>query len=157
MKDDITCALSGVLPNDEEEDNELGGIPEGWIEITVKRVFPNSKYIILQQLKQQAVQMTLAQVPEEQRAMALESVQTQVDATYYAFESSLKDYVEETDTVYIAPPENDDAILKEYTKLAELLGFDPMLFEDDDQGEEDEEESASKEPQEEVEATENEK
>ena len=118
MKEDFICALSGVTPTDEESDSTLGDLPEGWIEITIKRVFPNQRYFILQQLKNQAVSLTLAQIPEEQREEALESVRVQVDAQYYSFESSLKDYEEESDTIYISPPENDPAILEEYQKFA---------------------------------------
>lgn len=132
MKDDIVCALSGYTPSEEEEANELADLPDGWIEITVKRAFPNQRYMIVQQLKQQAVQMTLSQIPEEQREAAKFSIETQVNVNYHAYESSLKDYEQEEDVIYISPPENDDAVLKEYMKLSEMLGFDPMLFEDDE-------------------------
>ena len=154
MKDDIVCALSGYTPSEEEEANELANLPDGWIEITIKRAFPNQRYMIVQQLKQQAVQMTLSQIHEEQREAARFSIETQVNVNYHAYESSLKDYEQEEDVIYISPPENDAAVLKEYMKLSEMLGFDPMLFEDDEDEGEIVEEQQGEEPKEETEETE---
>ena len=151
MKDDFICALSGVTPTDDELDASEMSIPEGWIEITVKRVFPNQRFYILQQLKNQAVNLTLAQIPEDQREEALESVRVQVDAQYFAYEKSLKEYEEESDVIYISPPENDESLLAEYTKLSSMLGFDAFLYDDqedtdvDENQETDHEESAIQE------------
>lgn len=147
MKDDFVCALSGITPTEEETDAATQGIPEGWIEITIKRIFPNQRYMILQQLKERATEIMLSQIPEDQRDQALDSVRVQVDAQYYAYESSLKEYEEESDTIYIAPPESDESILKEYQKLANDLGFDSLLYDEEDGSSEpedlDEEEEAA--------------
>ena len=59
-------------------------------------------------------------------------MRVQVDAQYFAYEASLKDYEEESDTIYISPPENDAAILAEYQKLSDMLGFDTLLYDSDD-------------------------
>jgi len=137
MKDDIICALSGITPTEEETDNSYKKLPEGWIEITVKRNFPNSQYVILQELKAQAFNLTLAQIPEDQREMAYESIRVQVDAQYAAYEKTQKEFLTEKDTIYISPPENDAAILAEYQKLYELLGFDALLYEEENDENED--------------------
>ena len=135
MKNEHICALSGLAPTEEEIDGMESSIPEGWIEITVKRIFPNQRFFLLQQLKSQAVNLTLAQIPEDQREEALESVRVQVDAQYFAYEKSMKEYEEESDIIYISPPENDGNILREYKKLSEMLGFDSFLYDDQEEEE----------------------
>jgi hypothetical protein len=156
MKDDFICALSGLSPSEEQEDNEIKGVPEGWIEITVKRHFVNPRYVALQQLKDQMIQASIAQLPPEVRREAAIAIELEVEAKYSALESKIKEHITEEDTIYVSTPENDGEILGAYKEMSENLGFDPLLYEEDEEEEEENlaeieaEDTQEAEPQEET-------
>jgi hypothetical protein len=153
MKGDFICALSGLSPSEEQEDNEVQGIPEGWIEVSVKRHFLNPRYVALQQLKDQMIQASLAQMPPEVRQEAAIAIELEVESKYIALETKISEYITEEDSIYISPPENEGEILTAYKDLAENLGFDPLLYEEEEEEEVEEiepEEAQESQPQEEA-------
>lgn len=152
MKGDFICALSGLSPSEDQEDNEVKGVPEGWIEVSIKRHFVNPRYIALQQLKDQMIQASLAQMPPEVRQEAAIAIELEVESKYIALETRIPEYVTEEDTIYVSPPENEAEILAAYKELSENLSFDPLLYEDEDEELEDTEvdDTQEVEPSEEV-------
>jgi len=124
MIEDISCALSGQVPDDEAFMNAEDGVPEGWIRITVERRFPNPKWYAIQNVKQGLMEATLSQIPEADRPNHLINVQIQVEAQYAMLEANTEQSFLESEVVYIAPPEGDTALQGEYQKLLEMLDIE---------------------------------
>ena len=156
MFDDIVCALSGILPGDDEMMVDMPPttkwIPAGWIRVTVERKYPNPQWVRLQGVKQSLIEATLQQIPEEHREAQRDNVEIQVDAQYHQLEQSekYKPTVTEKDVSYISPPEADEEIMEEYIGLLETLGLDSYLEEEEEGGEEEQkaEEEAEENPEE---------
>lgn len=146
MIEDISCALSGQIPDEDALMNAEEGVPEGWIRITVERRFPNPKWYAIQNVKQGLMEATLAQIPEAERPNHLINVQIQVEAQYAMLEANTEQSFLESEVVYIAPPEGDAALQGEYMKLLEMLDI-----EIEDEEEEEEEIPEEQEQKEEVE------
>ena len=136
-----TCALSGIpAPIDEVEDAE--GLPEGWIEISVKRRFYNPKWEAIQNVKQGLMQQTLAAIPEDQREDQLVNVAIQVEAQFLALEDKTDEYIVEHDgPIYISPPEDDPQLMAAWNAIRKSLGLGPELEDVEEAAEENVEEA----------------
>ena len=82
MFDEIMCALSGKIPDEEAMFSAEDGIPDAWIRLTLERRFPNPKWIAIQQVKHTLLENTLTQLPEEEREIHSLNVAIQVEAQY---------------------------------------------------------------------------
>jgi hypothetical protein len=113
MTDDYTCVLSGLTPArnetvlEEHEDEELGDLPVGWTEVRLRRRTPNPEYLKILAVKQLMVQQNLAEVPEADRAGAVEQIRIQVDAMFAALEAKTEVFLVDEEAVYIAPHTRD--------------------------------------------------
>jgi hypothetical protein len=131
---EYVCALSGKVASesalvDDGGDDNLGALPVGWLEITIRRREPNPAWDDLQRRKARLVESTwmgiAAQLPEEisdaDRADVRGDVQASFDAQFaYAF-SQMERYNVEEVTVYVAA--NDAQVKGEWDKVAESLGL----------------------------------
>ena len=139
LKPQIICNLSGVAATEDESTNT--DIPEGWVQIKVSRCFSNPKWEAIQDVKQNLIQQTLLQVPEDQRDVQLANIVIQVEAQYALLESQTQEFITEEEIVYFAPPESDLQLFEEYNKIRESIG----LEKDEIEEEEEEEEEVTKE------------
>jgi hypothetical protein len=143
MASDIECAVSGIFAEQVEEfkDDGLGGLPQGWTQLTVKRRAPNPKYFAIQQLKTAMFENMMTQarqqpIPEEAREMQEMAIQLQVEAAMAALEQKTPLYITTTEVIYIAPPETDPGIKEFVRALQENLSLSSFGDEEDDEAEE---------------------
>ena len=127
MASDIECAVSGIFAEQVEEfkDDGLGGLPQGWTQLTVKRRASNPKYFAIQQLKTAMYENMMAQarqqpIPEEAREM----------------QEKTPLYITTTEVIYIAPPATDPGIKEFVRALQENLSLSSFGDEEDDEAEE---------------------
>jgi len=87
-----TCVLSGITPLDSElipedlEHAKQNGHPIGWIEVRVRRFYPNPAWQEVQAVKDAMVAQQLEAVPEEHREVAESTVRIQIEAMFAALE-----------------------------------------------------------------------
>lgn len=143
MASDIECAVSGIFAEQVEEfkDDGLGGLPQGWTQLTVKRRASNPKYFAIQQLKTAMYENMMAQarqqpIPEEAREMQEMAIQLQVEASMAALEQKTPLYITTTEVIYIAPPATDPGIKEFVRALQENLSLSSFGDEEDDEAEE---------------------
>ncbi len=132
---DYVCALSGVEAESgipDEFSDELGTLPMGWTKVTIQRRLPNLEWQELQQVKQLAVQAAVSQLPEEQQVpQALRAIEIQIAAQFAALEDRLSPFLNMTEEIYVAPPEEDEALASAFYSMRESLGL-PVPEEDDE-------------------------
>jgi hypothetical protein len=128
------CALSGVTADGDLdfEDDGLGDLPAGWIEVRMTRRVQNPRYALIRQVKQALLQGLASQIPEEHRAGQAAAIQVQLDANFYFMEQSTPIYLTESETVYLAPPESSEAVLESFNQARELLGLEPFAAPDEE-------------------------
>ena len=124
----FTCALSGVeaaedevLPDDYAD--ELGLMPAGWTRITVERRLPNPEYTEVQQVMAGMVETTLQQVAEGDRPQARRPITLQVAAQFAALNADLDLFVTMREVIYVAPPEWDPVLAREFFDIRQRLGL----------------------------------
>tara|TARA_R100001163_G_scaffold50486_1_gene37953 strand:+ start:274 stop:693 length:420 start_codon:yes stop_codon:yes gene_type:complete len=132
---DYVCALSGVEAESgipDEFSDELGTLPMGWTKVTIQRRLPNLEWQELQQVKQLAVQAAVSQLPEEQQVpQALRAIEIQIAAQFAALEDRLSPFLNMTEEIYVAPPEEDEALASAFYSMRESLGL-PVPEEEDE-------------------------
>jgi len=113
MTDDYICALSGLLPADNElvedahVDEELGDLPIWWTEVRVRRRVPNPEYLMILAVKDAMVQQELMRAPEEHRQEVEPTVRIQIDAMFAALEATIKPFDVDEVTAWVAPPHRE--------------------------------------------------
>lgn len=139
---EYVCALSGVEADEDDlvvdAEDDLSDLPVGWSRITIERRLLNPRWLEVQQAKEALVEVTLSQLPEEAREQMRPLVTVQVDAQFAALESSIEEYVTDTDEVFVAPPETDKALAAEYFEIRDRLGLSNDAFGGEDDEAEDE-------------------
>lgn len=134
----FVCSMSGVVADEDDavhdapKGDALGTLPVGWSRVTVERRLENTRWDDIQQAKNSLVQMTLANIPEEHREAAESMVALQVDAQFAALESATDRYVTITEVLYVAPPEDDVELAKEWFAIRQTLGLSIPDAEDGD-------------------------
>ena len=131
---EYVCALSGksapesALVDDGGEDN-LGALPVGWLEITIRRREPNPAWETLARRKARLTESTwlgiAGQLPEDLADADKAEVRADVEASFdvqfaYAF-SQVERYNVEEITVHVAA--NDTQVKAEWDKIADTLGL----------------------------------
>lgn len=125
----FVCSMSGVVADEDDavidapKGDVLGTLPVGWSRVTVERRLENTRWDDIQQAKNTLVQMTLANVPEEHRGEAEPMITLQVDAQFAALENMTDRYVTITEVLYVAPPEDDAELAKEWFNIRQTLGL----------------------------------
>ena len=148
MASEYVCALSGVEADEADlvtADDDGGDLPLGWSRITIQRRVANPRWNEVQQGKAAVVELTLMQIPEEAREQMRPLIAIQVDAQFAALEDATEEYLLDEEVVFVAPPESDKALAKEYLEIRDRFGLPNEAFteqpEEGDEGEEGEEES----------------
>ena len=148
MASEYVCALSGVEADEADlvtADDDGGDLPLGWSRITIQRRIANPRWNEVQQGKAAVVELTLMQIPEEAREQMRPLIAIQVDAQFAALEDATEEYLLDEEVVFVAPPESDKALAKEYLEIRDRFGLPNEAFteqpEEGDEGEEGEEES----------------
>lgn len=146
----FTCALSGVEASDDEVlpdeyADDLGLMPPGWTRITVERRLPNPEYADMQQVKAGMVQAMLQQVPEGEQEAAQRAIALQVAAQFAALEDRVDVFVNMREVIFVAPPEWDPVMAREFFDIRERLGLPVPDLDEDDAGEEPEGDDAADE------------
>jgi hypothetical protein len=131
---EYVCALSGksapesALVDDGGEDN-LGALPVGWLEVTIRRREPNPAWETLARRKARLTESTwlgiAGQLPEDLADTDKAEVRADVEASFdvqfaYAF-SQIERYNVEEIVVHVAA--NDAQVKAEWDKIAESLGL----------------------------------
>jgi hypothetical protein len=133
----FVCSLSGVeapdedvLPDDLADD--LGLLPVGWTRIMIERRLPNQDWSKIQQVKAMLVEAAVQQLPEEQRVMeSIQAIQIQIAAQYAALEKEMSPFVNMKEVSFVAPPELDPGLAKEFFEVRDRLGL-PIPVEDEE-------------------------
>jgi hypothetical protein len=134
---DIKCVLSGNVPKTEEVALDYGDgedpYPIGWLRITVERVLPNPEWVRLFQTREQMIASSIDQalqgalaankiLTDDEKNAAMGMLRTNFEAQYkYSLDTTPK-YVEVSEEVWVAPPENVKGLQKEWNDLADVLG-----------------------------------
>jgi hypothetical protein len=144
MNDDYYCVLSGLSPQSigEDEGDDFGDMPNGWLKITVQRRVENPKWQLIQQIKEASLEQMIAQIPEEARDESVsEALAIQIEAQYVAIEDRIGRYIVDEEVRYIADPAQSEAIQKETKTLFDKLelDFDDFSIEFDEPEEKEEE------------------
>lgn len=131
---EYVCALSGksapesALVDDGGDDN-LGALPVGWLEVTIRRREPNPAWETLARRKARLTESTwlgiAGQLPEDLADTDKAEVRADVEASFdvqfaYAF-SQIERYNVEEITVHVAA--NDPQVKAEWDKIADTLGL----------------------------------
>ena len=138
----FVCSLSGVeaadqdvLPDDLAD--ELGLLPMGWTRIVIERRLPNQDWNEIQQVKAMMVEAALQQLPEDQRvAEATRAIQIQIAAQYASLEEKMSPFVNMKEVIFVAPPELDPGLAKEFFEVRDRLGLPIPIEDEEDEGSE---------------------
>lgn len=134
---DYECALSGLTQEGLEEINgiadedDLGDLPVGWTRIMIQRRVHNPKWLMIQQVKNMAIQGLLSQVPAEMREAQAWALSLQVEAQFFQLESATPQFITVEDIAFLS---NNEEVLEPYNEIRDSLGL--PLIEDDDDGDE---------------------
>ena len=134
----FVCSLSGVeapetdvLPD--ELADELGIMPVGWTRLVIERRLPNPDWQEVQQVKAMMVEAATQQLPKEQRVPeAIRALQIQIAAQYASLEERMSPFFNMKEVIFVAPPELDAALAKEFFALRDGLGL-PIPAEGEDE------------------------
>ena len=142
MPTEYECAVSGIIatPGVDFKDDGLGGLPEGWTQITFKRRTLNPKYAAIQNLKEAMINNMLdaARAQGGDAEMQELAISLQVDASFAALEAKTPLFITSDETVYIAPARTDEGIRAVVEFLRENLSLITLEEADEDGGENDE-------------------
>ena len=121
MIDDIFCAISGIVP----DDNEIfADIPMGWMRVTVEKQLLNPQWAAIQMVKKGLIESTLLQIPEEHRDMQRMGIEIQVAAQFHSYEEQFEQFISVTEEVYISNPTKNEEIQKTWEEIADTLGLE---------------------------------
>lgn len=128
---EYVCALSGTEADEDalvESTDEAGSLPEGWTKVTFQRRVLNPRWFDIQNAKEALVEVTLSQIPEEAREQMRPLVTIQIDAQFAALEGNVDEYLLEEETVFVSPPQDDEAVAAEFMELRERFGLSNAAF-----------------------------
>lgn len=150
----FVCSLSGVeaadqdvLPDDLAD--ELGLLPVGWTRIVIERRLPNQDWHEIQQVKAMMVEAATQQLPKDQRVPeAIRALKIQIAAQYASLEEKMSPFVNMKEVIFVAPPELDPGLAKEFFDVRDRLGLPiPGEDEEDEASEGNEVEESSEAPE----------
>lgn len=145
--EDYFCSVSGVVPTEQQivddEGDDLGDLPLGWLKVTVSRRVLNPKWVLIQQVKAAAVEQLIQQVEEEHREDVKDAVIVQVEAQYAAYEDKVGKYLVDEQVSFITDPELSKPVTEAIHPLFELLELDLEDFGIDLEDDKSEENKAS--------------
>ncbi|NDC59451.1 MAG: hypothetical protein EBZ50_11655 [Alphaproteobacteria bacterium] len=115
---------------DAGDDDALGALPQGWLEITVRRRTSNPAWDALQARKARLVEASwaglAAQLPPElddaEKGEMRADIETSIGVQFAYVESRIDRYLTDEITVHVNA--GDAAVAKEWAKIAEALGVE---------------------------------
>lgn len=117
----VTALAESGAPFPPEGDDELGDLPIGWTQITIRRRQLNPEWVALQQVKAAALEGILIQFPEEIREAQRPLMTIQVRSQFHSLESSINPYLEDVDDViHVSGSEDALEALNEARAIFEL-------------------------------------
>lgn len=118
------CALTGISQEGgplNTEDDDLEDLPVGWTRVTIQRRQYNPEWVLLQQVKEAALQGILIQMPEEMRAEQTPLMRIQVKSQFFAMEQAIPMFTTDIDEVlFIASGED---ALEAFNEFRQNLGL----------------------------------
>ena len=103
-------------------DEELGDLPIGWKEITIKERNLNPEWVVIQQIKEQAFQESLKTVEEDQHTDDLKLfLRVQIASQYASLETITQKYLYDVKTAYICPLDTDKQVSDTYNEIIKTL------------------------------------
>ena len=143
MQFDYECALTGLTQEGAEYfDDELGDLPAGWTKVMIQRREYNPKWLMIQQVKQLAIQGLIHQLPPEAQQSQAWMVSLQVEAQFIQLETATPMFLTAEDVAYIS---NNGEVVEPLNELRDTLGLPPVEDDDDDDDDDDEEEDDTSE------------
>lgn len=123
---EFECALTGVSQEGgplNTEDDDLEDLPAGWTRVTIQRRQYNPEWVLLQQVKEAALQGILLQMPEELRAEQTPLLRIQVKSQFFAMEQAIPMFTTDIDEViHIAGGED---ALEAFNEFRQSVGLAP--------------------------------
>lgn len=123
--EEYICNLSGIRANEEEYaefDEELGDLPLGWKEITIKERNYNPEWLVIQTIKEQQFAEALSSIEKEQQNDDVKLfLRVSIASQYASLEQVTPKYIYESKTSYIAPLERDKQIEETYIEILKTL------------------------------------
>lgn len=118
-------------------EDDLGDLPMGWIEVTVRRRVANPLFARLHDAKARSIEGQLQQIlppgaanpdgtpitDEQREEIRMMAIQPTVDALFFAAESRTPPFVTEDTVVYVANPDRYPAAAKAWAEIAGRLGL----------------------------------
>jgi hypothetical protein len=138
---DYECALTGLTQEGSDYyDEDLADLPPNWTRVTIQKREYNPKWLMIQQVKQMAIQGLLSQLPPEVQQAQAWAISLQVEAQFHELEKDTPRFLTNEEVVYLS--DNPD-VLDPYNELREALGLE--LVEDDDDDDDDDSEDLADE------------
>lgn len=141
MIDEYTCALSGVTEDGHDVNHkEVGTLPDGWVQIIVRRRILNPRFLEIQQVKEGLVQSNLKDLPPEHLEIQEMVTRNLIDAQFAALEASVPESLVETSEVFVSDPDANPDVKTALDNILRELDIEPFDSDEDDEdeGEDDE-------------------
>lgn len=133
-ENEYECAISGkvatdsdLVLDDKHDEDDLAELPVGWVRVTVQRRGVNPAWLEIQKRKARQLAGMQAQIPElpdAERAEAVEDTRMAVEASFFAIEQGTPKYVTVEDAAYISNPDASKQVAAEWKKIADVLSLD---------------------------------
>jgi hypothetical protein len=155
------CSLSGVRAEGEYhfENDKLGDLPVGWVQITIKRRSFNPRWVAIQNAKESSVALIMAQLPKqlsaEVRANQEQMLRLQQEAHYHGLEKETPVYLTSEEVVYVADPLSSSDVKAAFDEARAGLNLGPMELEGEPEDGQDAQTDEEREEEEEYEENEN--
>lgn len=131
MQFDYECALTGLTKEGSEFfDDDLADLPVSWSKVTIQKREYNPKWLMIQQVKQMAIQGMLQQLPPEMQREQGWALSLQVEAQFHSMESQTPMFLVDEEVAFIS---DDKEVNEVMLGLRDTLGL--PIKEDTDEAE----------------------
>jgi len=128
---DYECALTGLTKEGTEFfDDDLADMPAGWTKVTIQKREYNPKWLMIQQVKQMAIQGMLQQLPPEMQREQGWALSLQVEAQFHSMEKETPMFLVDEEVAFIS---DDKEVNEVMLGLRDTLGL--PIKEDTDEAE----------------------
>jgi hypothetical protein len=148
MQFDYECALTGLTQEGSDFfDEEMGDLPANWTKITIQKRIYNPKWLMIQQVKQMAIQGLLQQLPPELQQSQAWALSLQVEAQFHHLESDTPQFITTEDVAFVS---DGSDVVEHLNDIRDSLGLEveaeeeesaPAAIESDEEEEEDAEDA----------------
>lgn len=143
MQFDYECALTGLTKEGSEFfEDDLADLPVGWTKVTIQKREYNPKWLMIQQVKQMAIQGMLQQLPPEMQREQGWALSLQVEAQFHSMEKETPMFLVDEEVSFIS---DDKEVNEVMLGLRDTLGLPVKEDTDEEEGASDEAGSAESE------------